>query len=359
MSRKQVAKAPSMTLDEKLAKWRATMKDKGEVGIEEMKVSSEFTPNEMSALWGRLKTARESSSVGGELSQVWDVACASKTRKGANKQLVLFGWLLDPKVSSSFRETTGRLSFSESVGQEDRWVTEGRMRMLVGDREFEKKQAGGKYYTKKDPDDSDEDAFVYLYGEHVRKTESKREKLELVETYGEATKEDVAADQDLLWQDEGVFYEHTKRAKIEPSSSSIVLAPGAGAASRASGRKSKGAGRAGAVPSESGQTTKEKTPLQQAHQKTRKMITFLTCRSTDALSASKGLTKDLDTAAETVQLREKLEASQKKVEGVRRDLQDVMAAGGEDVTSIQQKLVEAAEVVGAMNTLLKKASGFF
>ena len=87
----------------------------------------------MMCLWNRLRTLRAKSK---ELSDAWDGT--SKLGRGkivAAKRQILWLWLREGSITKRVIEETTMLVQSETTGRDDRWVSWGRLCVLITETE--------------------------------------------------------------------------------------------------------------------------------------------------------------------------------------------------------------------------------
>jgi len=144
-----VAKRKGMTLEEKIDLFKQK-----HATTEELKpaaLGETFTKTEINKLYIRLTIALE--KVSGAVAKASDDAVTTKngTAERTRTQKRFIAWLLDPEIWSSYLSIAQRILQGRALRQEVRWVSKGRLQILVGSEEVAELIASGELKNIKRP----------------------------------------------------------------------------------------------------------------------------------------------------------------------------------------------------------------
>ena len=114
-------------------------------------MQSFFDAKQMSALWGRLKAARQSAGKDTmNIADAWNDLCKIKTGSQKAKNDVLFLYIIKGDWQQKLLVMTNTVSRSTAVTEQEKKMSRGELNQLVGEEEAERDIKKGKYIELQD-----------------------------------------------------------------------------------------------------------------------------------------------------------------------------------------------------------------
>ncbi len=124
-----------------------------------------FSQGEMTRLWNRMRQARRQAP--DEAQREWQRAEGAPVREGKTdlKRKMLWEWIKDPQWSRMQVTECNKRVQQQTRTDESRWITKGRLEMLVGQTECRQMLEGQELMTKPHPHRHGQ--YLYYYSEEA------------------------------------------------------------------------------------------------------------------------------------------------------------------------------------------------